>query len=90
MKIKLIRLGLNELLGFVRRCLSAFPDLSTFDSPIERTHRHMAIQFLLAAIFHEEREAHSIRASAAFKQSTAQSKLKLADSICFSHHSTET
>jgi hypothetical protein len=45
----LFPLALNELLGFVRRDHSAAPDLSTFDSIIQRLHRRLAIQFSFAS-----------------------------------------
>ena len=51
MKAMLSRVGLNELLGFVRRGLSASPDLSTFDSIIQHTHRRMATQLATASTF---------------------------------------
>jgi hypothetical protein len=51
MTAKLIPLALNELLGFVRRCHSAAPDLSTFCSIIQHAHRRLAIQLSWASPF---------------------------------------
>jgi hypothetical protein len=51
MKAALFAVGLNEMLGFVRRYPSVSPDLSTFDSIIQMPRRRMAIQFLLASTF---------------------------------------
>jgi hypothetical protein len=51
MTSKLVPLRLNELLGFVRLNHSASPNLPTFDSIIQRTHRRMVIQLSLASTF---------------------------------------
>jgi hypothetical protein len=66
MKAMLSRVGFNELLGFVRPNHSVTPDLSTFDSIIQHTHRCMAIRFTFVTNFRSLREAHIIQAASAF------------------------
>jgi hypothetical protein len=89
MKAKLIPVGSNRLLGFVRRNHAALPEFqgrfyhSTHSAPHgDSTHYSINFRFI--------REAHTIQDALAFKNFSASVKLKITASDLEPQHSTET